>query len=138
MQTQPVTLTLEPSAQFLRDVLCTAAEGGSNYWAAFRTLERHDGEHGPERQRVRVFEMGDDDEAQSQHDIGLPELAEGVRRMLAGDMTEKADHANPAAQYRAALFAALISEPGGDAGQIDADLADLILQAAALGRIVYG
>jgi hypothetical protein len=135
---QAIAVTLKPSAQFLRDVLCTAVEGGSNYWAQFHTLATHQGEHGSEYERVRVFEFGDDDESQSQHDIGLRELAQGVRRVLEGDMTDKADHAQVAPRIRAALFQALISEPGGDAGQVDADIADCILQAAALGRIVYG
>lgn len=138
MQTPAITLTLEPSAQFLRDVLCTAVEGGSNYWARFKVLNRVQGEHVEEYDRVRVMEYGDDDKAQSQHDIGLPELAEGLRRALAGNMGTGADHENVAASYRADLFAALISEPGGDAANVDANLADIVLQAAALGCIVYG
>ncbi|AEY69512.1 hypothetical protein AH2_0001 [Burkholderia phage vB_BceS_AH2] len=138
MQTQSIAVTLTPSAQFLRDVLCTAIEGGSNYWARFVGLEHHDGEHGPEWERVRVKEYGDDDKAQSVREVGLAELAEGVRRVIAGDMTDKAEHANVHAAYRAALFAALIAEPGGNAGDVDANLADIVLQAAALGRIVYG
>jgi hypothetical protein len=133
-----IALTLVPSDQFLRDVLCTAVEGGSNYWADFITTETVQGTYVTEHQRVTVRECGDEDTIVSEKSVGLPELREGVRRVLQGDMTDKADHAQVSPDLRAGLYKALISEDGGDAGQVDANLADCIMQAAALGRIVYG
>jgi hypothetical protein len=131
-----IDLTLAPSDDFLRNVLCTACEGGSNYWAAFKCLETHEGEYGPEWQRVRVTDVEEVDTGK--HEVGFTELREGIRRILAGDMTDKASHAQIAVHHRAALFQALIAEPGGDAGMVDGDLADCVMQCAALGRIVYG
>lgn len=130
------SVAFAPSEQFMRDVLATACEGGSNYWARFKALETFKGEYGDEWQRVRVTDI---EEAKTGvHEVGFAELLEGMRRIVAGDMTSKESHANVHASHRAALFEALISEDGGDAGKVDANLADLVLQAAALGRIVYG
>ncbi|MNK49868.1 hypothetical protein D3C87_687330 [compost metagenome] len=131
-----IDLTLAPSDQFLRDVLTTACEGGSNYWAGVKCLDTVEGPYGREWARVRVWDCEDDDS--DRFEVGYDELRDGIRRILAGDMTDKASHAQVANHYRAALFLALVSEPGGDSGNVDGDLADCILQCAAMGCIVYG
>ena len=130
-----INLKLAVSEQFLRDVLCTAVEVGSTQWAGFKTLERYEGEHGPEYTRVRVSEYGDESSEISRKEIGLSELAEGVRRVMARDMNKPEDHANVHSSYSGALLVAVVE---GDAGQVDCVLADLILQAAMFGHIVYG
>ncbi|MGN7104887.1 hypothetical protein ACTHR6_24965 [Ralstonia holmesii] len=130
-----INLKLEVSDQFLWDVLCTAVEGGSNYWAQFKTLERYEGEHGPEHARVRVTEYGDADSAVSRKEIGLTDLAEGMRRIMTRTMDKPEDHANVHSSHSGALLVAVVED---DAGQVDGELADLILQAAMFGHIVYG
>lgn len=131
-----ITVTLDVKDQFLRDVLCTAVEGGSNYWAHFRSVKRFKGEYGLEWEVVTVYEVGDSDASHTaKHVVGLPELREGVRRVIMGDMTDKASHANCHPSNGATLLQAVVTD---DAGNVDADLADLVLQAACFGHIVYG
>lgn len=135
MTTKPQTITIElpVSDQFCRDVLCTAVEGGSNYWASFTVLDSHQGENGSEYQRVQASDEEADDG--KTWIVGLDELREGMRRLVHQDYSNKASWATPSASYSAAMVAALRDD---DAGQVDANLADIIFQLAAFGHIVYG
>ena len=130
-----IQINLTVTDQFLRDVLCTACEGGSNYWAHFKSLETFAGQFGKEWQKVRVTEYEDGEKKHAQHVIGLEEMREGVRRMIARDFTKTESHAIPYSKSAGEVLIAVVED---DAGNIDADLADLILQCACLGHIVYG
>ncbi|QBQ74404.1 hypothetical protein BcepSauron_024 [Burkholderia phage BcepSauron] len=131
-----IPLTLDVSAQFCREVIDMAITGYSPNWGEFDVTKRTEpDEHEityPDR--LRVDEFGDGDTPLSTCEIGTAEIAEGMRRVLLGDMTDKADHAQAAPHYAAAILHAIRE---GDTAHIDADTADVIMQAAALGRIVY-
>lgn len=134
-QSIALNIALSVSAQFLRDVLCTAVEGGSNYWATFQTLETFAGKHCPEYQKVRIHETEDVDGEATPITVDLAFLAEGVRRMVARDFTSDKSHAMPYSKSAGEVLIAVVND---DAGNVDADLADLILQCACFGHIIYG
>jgi hypothetical protein len=120
-----VAVTLEISDHFLRDVLCTAVEGGSDYWANFKVLERvQDGAYS----RVRVFECDEDGGTVARFDVGTVELRRGL-----GVLLERGDcHADTKSTFLAAVLA-------DDASDIDADCADALLQCTVFdGELRYG
>jgi hypothetical protein len=118
-----VNLTIPIAVQRLRDLLCNAVEGGSTYWARFEAAERT-----PDLDylRVRVIE----------HEAGRPgkrrvscwitaeQLATGLQRLaiLGGGNDALAQH-----------FCDAIGGDGGDAGT-----ADVVLQMAVFGELIYG
>lgn len=139
-EVMPVTLSLTISRQFLKDVLCTAAQGGSNYWAQFEKAIYERGEHYPEYVAVVVVECCDEEETPEspRYPVGLGALASGMVRLIQGGMHDEGQHPGTgdcAPSYRAELLHAILTD---DAGQVDANLADLVLQAATLKCIRYG
>ncbi len=128
-----ITVTLAVSDQFLRDVLSTAIEGGSNYWANFSAFEWTERTMGSmaEYKAVTVSaqcECRTDTPDFKQKRITLTELRTGVQVML-----ERGKCAN---SYKSDLLISVITD---DAGMCDAELSDLILQSAMFdGDVVYG
>ena len=127
-------IAINVSDQFLRDLLCVCCEGGSTYWAYFTPIKNFKGEHGPEWQKVRVSDV-EGDEEETQFVIDIPELREGVRRLIAREFNRPESHAQCAAGYSTEIFQAALTN---DCGQIDAGVADMVLQMACFGHIVYG
>lgn len=117
--------------------------GASDYWAGFYAepgfLSEPD-EHGIIHYlRLKVYEYGDNEGVQSEAVIGPDEIREGVRRVLLNAMAHngkpvKESHALCAANLRADLFEAIIDPEH----ELDSWTIDAVLQAAVLGRIVYG
>lgn len=139
-EVMPVTLSLTISRQFLRDVLCTAVEGGSNYWADFEKAAFENGEYVPEYIGITVIESGDEGRTPKspRYRVGLGEMASGMVRLIQGGMHDAGQSPGTgdcAPSYRAELMHAILVD---DAGHVDADLADLVLQAATLKCIRYG
>lgn len=147
-------LNLTPSDQFLRDVMETAVHHGCGYWASFKVVRYdrvQDGELNPdgsanfvgELSHVAVAEHDGDETPQDSKwiSVNLCTLSKGVAKLLAGGMFDpevpghKPGSGDAATRYRADLFKAILDD---DAGQVDAELADLVMQAAALGCIRYG
>lgn len=114
--------------EFLSDVITTAIEGGIGYWSV--TLQyQADGRaivgevRGPGTQATI---SPTDSEAvyvitPSTISVGLSQLRRGT-----------------AAVNRDLLGHALVAETNLDAGDIDADVADMIVQVALFGEVVYG
>ncbi|AJD82976.1 hypothetical protein PJWF_00083 [Achromobacter phage JWF] len=132
-----LVLALEITEQFLKDVFLTAIETPASNWFAFRDAVRipnpnHDYN---DYLSVVVEDWGDEDQAQSTKKITLQDLRNALPALLTGTMDNGADHANLGESLRAEILQAIIND---DAGAIDADAADSILQAAFFGRIVYG
>jgi hypothetical protein len=122
--TTTITITVPIAVQRLRDLLCTAIEGGSNYWARFEAAERT-----PELDylRVRVIEHAAcrTGKRRLSRIVTAEQLAAGLARLAAlGDTA-----GFPAAS---AHFAAAI----GDGG--DATTADVVLQMTVFGDLIYG
>lgn len=131
-----ITLTLPVSDQFLRDILCTACEGGSNYWANFRCTERL----GDEWQRVKVKDVEEGN--LGTFDITLTKLTAGIQILLTAKVGDtmpdgklRESHFTVADSIKATVYESLASL---DAGNIDSNEADCILQYACFGGIVYG
>ena len=130
-----ITTTFEISDQFVRDVLCTAIEGGSNYWAQFENARTVQGNYVAEVSELDVCEYGDESTEQSRHRIDTDKIREGMRRLLARDFNIEASHGHAAQRYTWTLQRTILEN---DAGMIDADDADVILQLACFGHIIYG
>jgi len=124
--------------QFLMDVLCTAFEGGSTYWAEAKNVKRDD-ELNYLAFDVRPREPGDREGHESyrpstnialtkwQH-ITPEKIDKAIRGLLNGR--------HKAASYVVRQFAGY---PGNlDATDHDADGADVVVQLAAFGEIVFG
>lgn len=136
-QTAEITIKATITDQFCRDVLCTAIEGGSNYWASFKVLKRIKGQYCEEYEIVRVMEMDVDGSGGeiARFTVDPQTIREGIARLVNGGMHDGRHSSDAHPDYRADVMRAVMSD---DAGQIDANLADLILQASALSCIRYG
>ena len=105
-------VTIQVTHEELADIIITAVEGGSNYWAVFKSYK-------PDEGSVIVCE--DDQEtaaAAGWHCIGPDSIAHGMS--IAG------------AKYPHQLARWLRDRIG------DAETADVFLQCAVFGELVYG
>lgn len=121
----PESRALTASAEFCRDVRCTAYEGGCNYWAEAQNIQRNaDLEY--LSYELRAFDM-----------LGKWKLIDdlAIRSACHRILTEKLTGSGAVVQISAAFAA---SNPDGDAGQIDAEAADCIMQIACFGELVFG
>lgn len=122
--------------QFLADIITTAIEGGTGYWAQVLQYQYSldDGE-------VTVYAGAlaeghiahailrpiDDPDAEGM-ELTLDDIARGIGKITRGDA-----RINP--ELRRLIDAA---SRENDAGDIDADAADAITQIALLGELTYG
>jgi hypothetical protein len=125
-----VTITAQLSDKLLGDILVTAMEGGSTYWADMRNIVR-----GPSNGNDDLpyylscdFKDSEDKEA-SWSTVTLASVATGVERILNDANGKYKDY-----QTLKNACMLLLSDP--DAGY-DADDADNIIQAACFDEIVY-
>lgn len=116
-----LTVRCEVTDYDLASVLVTASEGGSNYWAEIEVVDRttFPGDSIPLQTRIHVR----DRESGRQWHVGLDAMARGLEKALALCLAGELGY--------------LRSQLGCIAG-IDAPAADLVLQLATLGEIVYG
>lgn len=119
---------VSPKTQMLRDIICTAIEGGINYWCARsrKSLLTPDGDY----VEVYIREHDDDgDPTGKELTIDANTIIRGISSILQGQVKTNSevrkaiagDNANPE-----------------HAGMIDADAADCIVQAGLFGEIRYG
>lgn len=106
------------SASFIEDVVITAIEGGINYWAT----SIHD-EFG-----ALHFELQDTPE-KGRLTVTYEMVAEAIQRLVNYEQTLAGSYIFDQ------IFGAVMRH---DAGGIDASGADVIVQVAALGEVVYG
>lgn len=130
-----INISIELSDQFLRDVLSTACWYGSGYWAGFKDVESHKGEIYDEVKGVTVLELADEDETISEHTIDLNKIALAIQNIIGRNFNSEESHAQCAVGYSAAMLKAAVTN---ESGEVDADLADLVLQMACFGHIIYG
>jgi hypothetical protein len=111
-------------AEFLHDILVTFVEDyGTNSWRQIK--EWHYDEEHPERATATFIDREDDDK---EWPVTIETIATGLRRVLANEM-------NVARQYRDRFR---IADGENDAGLIDAYDADIIVQAGAFNKVIYG
>lgn len=136
-----MTRRSDKRAEFLASVMTTAIEGGINYWASvggyrwgFSDLGKSDGSKlGDGEQAFATATIYDDEESGEISDAGMKvdieTIAKGIRLVSDGKTSiSSGRQAN----------AALANRTNGDDGDIDADIADCILQAGMFGEVVYG
>ena len=132
MRTPSITAPKEVSHDFLASIIITAVEGGINYWASVTEYEP-DGWNSepprPETVTAKVQEYTEDDEvSQRPQTLDTFAVALGIERILT--------HQVPIADYiERYIWSGLSNE---DAGEIDAEAADCIVQAALLNELRYG
>jgi hypothetical protein len=119
-------ITVYVSDQLASDIMTTAAEGGSNYWAHFEAIANREGDYGAEWAAVIVTDTEDHDETEYRADLNT--IRAGLRRI----MTE----GELCGQHICDAVAAAVTS--NDAGNLDADAADVVLQIGLFGRIIYG
>jgi len=136
-----LTVPIKVGRQFVSDILTTATEGGSQYWLQGGRIDRSDGKDGLEHLSVlRITEPQDVEEggdpfdinnfssgfeANRDADITLLTIVRGLQRLFeAGVLPGRPD-------IRGCVSSL-------DAGNIDAEAADVILQLGFFGDTVYG
>lgn len=134
-----ITVQLPVTDELCASILCTALEGGTGYWAAADKIERRDV---PAERRAYEGEFEyvsvelSDTEAQDEDDepafppqvVDYAAIRRGLQRVIAGEVKVRRD----------LVAACQASVTGGDGGDIDADAADVIVQAAMFGELVFG
>ena len=117
----PITVIIDPDIKILSDILITAVEGGTGYWAQCSDYEWSD-EH-PETTQVRLHEVeADHAEFTLGHLVTTDSIAEGLSRMAAD---KKYPH------FAKMVTQALVEE------DYDAEVADVAVQYAIFGKLVY-
>jgi|CXWL01.1.fsa_nt_gi hypothetical protein len=122
----PLMLTVPVyfSRQTLVDLLICAAEGGSNYWAAFKVTARADGDDSPIAYDVTEYdEDGEPADPPRVFHVNAERMAAGIAKL--------ATNPPPFPSARRHLGDVLNDNA-------DAETADVILQLATLGDVVYG
>lgn len=112
--TTTLNVTLPVSNQRLADLLCSAVESGSHYWAMFDELERTDK---LDYLSVRVHDM--EEPSNPSRVVTLADMARGLTLCLQNDI-----YCNHACDF--------LRERG------DAITADVILQFALFEDVIYG
>lgn len=127
-----IALTLPCPQQFLRDILTIATDvGGVGYWMGCDRIVR-DANHEPER-IVAPYDCEAEDNGEGQFperwpDVTLDTVRLGIERLLLPELKVRNDIAGT-------VYLALLTE---DAGMIDVECADSIVQIGMFGKLVYG
>lgn len=114
--------------QFLADVLVSIVEdGGYNGW---RRVRRDTYQYEPPAEaRASILCLGDGrPEEYSEHEVTIDTVAAGIAKLQGGEI-----------QINSELLGWILAGSAkNDAGDIDAEAADCILQAALFGELIYG
>ena len=123
MYTLKVTKTITVTNQDIDDIMCTALEGGITYWCSkAKVIGEYLGEYASEQiSRGGVLMIYHEDEAPC--DLTKEKLLEGVQRAI-----EEGWYAD----YE------WYDANGIDTCNVDAEVADCIVQFALFGEVVYG
>jgi hypothetical protein len=112
--------------EFLADIIITATEGGTNYWARSRAYH-YDGD--PKFTHVEFCDMELEGTAEEKWNlVNVDVVARGLQKVLDPEFKLSSlirDHIR-------------LANNENDAGEIDAGAADIIVQAGMFGEIVYG
>lgn len=114
---------VELDRDFLSCVLITASEGGINYWADVLKVE----DEGEDRMAIFLAVRANEDE-EPLFKVDHETVVRGIQRLLDGSVRVDS-------QIRGYLSRAVAER---DAGDVDADVADCIVQAGIFNELVYG
>lgn len=134
MPSVTITLTVELREGFISDVLITAFDGnygGCWYWAEPGDL--YDNSWltvaGNQWKSVAIKDIYEDGPDPQDKVVDVTVVAEGIRLALSQTGPKVSD------AIRKAIYLAVVNE---DAGEVDSDCADVIVQLGLFGEIVYG
>ena len=117
--------------QFLDDIICTAVEGGIGYWSQVSSYHWGD----EKETTVRVHELDSSGSVDASRAAGIPitrnKIEEAITKIA--EMNTPIEYLHP--RVRGEIFTASLENEAGD---IDATLADIIVQVAIFGKVVYG
>jgi hypothetical protein len=122
----PETQTKTDREEFLDDVIVTAIEGGIGYWSVCHSYKWKD-----QPAVTAVIQEWDEWEDKAIGDkitVDRALIRKGIKQVLSGE-------ADVAASMVKIIAGANATNDGGD---IDADAADVIVQAAIFGTLTYG
>ena len=108
------------NTQFLSDIIVTAVEGGTNYWAQVSNYS-----HADENTHATFHDMEDG----QRYPITPTDVQEAIEQIIGGDTSG----IHPVIVNKIA-----VAVRENEAGDVDADLADLIVQVACFTEVVYG
>ena len=112
---------------FLAGVVVTAVEGGINYWGDIRKYRwREDDERNFTEASVEV-KVNDTPDAEWLT-VDMAVIQQGIKAIRKGDFQVN----------RVIVSYVVLGDRNNDAGEIDSDAADCIVQAGLFGAIVYG
>ena len=124
--------------EFLGDIVTTAVEGGTGYWAQVSQYQYvldgevkvYTGDRVGDDTRAVLHEMNDAEDGYKAEGLvlDLDAVAKGIGLIKRGEVGVGS----------AIKQTILLADAENDAGYIDADGADVIVQAGLLGEIVYG
>jgi hypothetical protein len=109
-----MTVSTVERTEYINDIIDTAFEGGINYWADIRGK--------------KIMEYNDDGPVGEWITITQSLVESGIERIKHPSFLVRDD----------ILLAILVSDRNMDASEIDIEAADVIIQAAVFGEIVYG
>ena len=112
--------------QFLSDITITAVEGGTGYWAECRKYNHKDGEN--VTVELREEDNSKDDSPTQWFPINNAVIEKGIEIVLSDETKVHRSYKNNIRNASAY----------NDSCEIDAELADMIVQCAMLGDVVYG
>jgi hypothetical protein len=112
--------------RLLADILIGAVEGGTGYWATVSSYE-HSGPAADTSATLHEIEPGDDEHPDGR-EVTTETIEQGIQKILD-------PHFRVCTHLRAAITHA---HNECDVGGLDAEAADVIVQAGVFGEIVYG
>lgn len=122
----PETKIKTDREEFLDDIIITAIEGGIGYWSVCHSYKW---ENQPEVTAViQEFDEWDNEPIGDKITVNRDLIRKGLKEIIAG---ESNCHPNGVKVIAGATAT-------NDGGEIDADLADVIVQVGCFGNIVYG
>jgi hypothetical protein len=113
--------------EFYDDILITAVEGGIGYWCVGRNYQWSD----EDQTTIEVHE----EEQSGDIDLGWIALDRAKIRHAVAVIMDRSNDLDLHESYRQRISEAYREN---DAGEIDADDADVIVQVAVFGNVIYG
>jgi hypothetical protein len=111
----------EQRKEFLEDILVTAIEGGIGYWSRTKFYK-------PSECKAIIKEVGDDGSSIAEFTITEDVILKSLNKIINRE-TE---------MYDEFVKTVLYADKYNDASEIDAEIADVIIQIGLFGEVVYG
>lgn len=121
-----MTATIDPRQQFLVDIFVTANEGGIGYWAT--TIRQSYKPASPYLYILDREALEGDEPAHKKYMVTASAIETALAKIVEGKVTMDPQIAD----------SVLTANATNDAGDIDSVAADVIVQVALFGEIVYG